>query len=211
MSNQCRQIYEQILNRRGRVKKKRFVCVCCDLSLEEIFLLFRIPRWEIIKQDEHAQEKTGGGVSTSIQQYQKRKTERLRNESFFGQKKGRPFTFTRLTHNINNYMNIINWGFDMRGERDEKIWPDDRLPCSSLLATLSAVFSDWRALLRSRSKTSSGLLPPANAEVGTLSDFLAMSWSSSSSSSTVDDRCGNSIDFKILPKIERKRKEKKNK
>lgn len=99
-------------------------------------------------------------------------------------------------------MNIINWGgFDMRGERDEKIWPDDRLPCSSLLATLSAVFSDWRALLRSSSKTSNGLLPPANAEVDTLSDFLAVSSrrSSSSSSSTVDDRCGNSIDFKILP------------
>lgn len=76
-----------------------------------------------------------------------------------------------------------------------------RLPCSSLLATLSAVFSDWRALLRSSSKTSNGLLPPANAEVDTLSDFLAVSSrrSSSSSSSTVDDRCGNSIDFKILP------------
>jgi hypothetical protein len=88
--------------------------------LEESFLLFRIPRWEIIKQDEHAQEKTGGGVSTSIQQYQKRKTERLRNESFFGQKKGRPFTFTRLTHNINNYMNIINWGFRYEGRTKGK-------------------------------------------------------------------------------------------
>lgn len=93
MSNQCRQIYEQILNRRGRVekKKKRFVCVCCDLSLEEIFLLFRIPRWEIIKPDEHAQEKNRGrrvNIHSAIPK--KKKHRKVAKRVLFWPEKGSP-------------------------------------------------------------------------------------------------------------------------
>ena len=65
------------------------------------------------------------------------------------------------------------------------------LPWSSELATFRAVFSDWSALLRSRSKTSSGLLVPL--------DWTFVDFSFLTSSSSIDGWWdGNSIDFKML-------------
>lgn len=185
--------------------------MCCDCRRR------RFVSYSAMGKDEHARKKTQterGGKACQHHPFSNTRSKHKKGcetSPFLARK--RVARLPSLSSLIHTQLMRLKWtiltlvvGRFWEFTKNKKKWcGGSLLPCSSLLATLSAVFSDWRALLRSRSKTSSGLLPPANAEVGTLSDFLAMSSWSSSSSSTVDDRWGNSIDFKILCHKERKR------